>query len=202
MPANEKLEHPLSPRFAEALGYAAGLHREQPRKGTQIPYVSHLLAVAGLVLEHGGGETEATAALLHDVLEDQGIEHAEDIRTKFGKDVLAIVMACTDARVSKGGDKGEWWPRKKAYIEGIKTEPATFKLVSAADKLHNARAILSDYRDIGEDLWPRFNGKKDGTLRYYRELVAAFMRASRQQDYDDSSMSSAASWASSRASAT
>jgi (p)ppGpp synthase/HD superfamily hydrolase len=174
MPADEKLTNPLSDRFNEALVYAATLHRDQARKGTQIPYVSHLLAVAALVIENGGNEAQAIAALLHDAFEDQGIDKADEIRSKFGEAVLAVVMACTDATVPKGVEKPPWRERKESYIERVEHEPAAMKLVSAADKLHNARAILADYRDLGEKLWERFNGGKDGTLWYYRSLVEAF----------------------------
>jgi (p)ppGpp synthase/HD superfamily hydrolase len=172
MPEDEKLEGPLSFYFNEALNYAATLHRTQARKGTQIPYVSHLLAVAGLVMEHGGDEDQVIAALLHDAVEDQGGDHVgHEIRRRFGDQVFDIVMGCTDARVTP---KPPWDARKKAYIERVTTEPASIKLVSAADKLHNARAILADYRTLGEKLWSRFNGGKDGTLWYYRELMTAF----------------------------
>jgi (p)ppGpp synthase/HD superfamily hydrolase len=172
MPDDEKLERPLSVTFNDALTYAATLHRTQARKGTQIPYVSHLLAVAGLVMEHGGDENHVIAALLHDAVEDQGGDHVGDeIRRRFGDQIFDIVMGCTDARVTP---KPPWEARKRAYIDRVTTEPASIKLVSAADKLHNARAILADYRALGEKLWSRFNGGKDGTLWYYRELVKAF----------------------------
>lgn len=174
MPADEKLTSPFSARFSEALLFAAELHREQARKGTQIPYVSHLLAVAGLVIEHGGSEEQAIAGLLHDTVEDQGIDKAEEILARFGEAVHEIVMGCTDAEVPKGEAKPPWRARKEAYISRVAREPAALKLVSAADKLHNARAILADYRDLGEDLWGRFNGRKDATLWYYRALVVAF----------------------------
>jgi (p)ppGpp synthase/HD superfamily hydrolase len=174
MPACETLDRPLSPRFNEALGYAATLHREQARKQTQIPYISHLLAVASIVLENGGTEDQAIAALLHDAIEDQGADKGEEIRAKFGEAVYAIVQGCTDAEVSKGDAKPPWRQRKETYIVHVRKAPPSVRLVSAADKLHNARAILADYRDLGESLWGRFNGKKDGTLWYYRELAKAF----------------------------
>jgi GTP pyrophosphokinase len=162
----------LSPRFCDALVYATQLHRDQRRKGTHIPYVSHLLAVTALVLEHGGTEDEAIAALLHDAVEDQGgAETREAIRERFGEDVAAIVDGCTDADTLP---KPPWCERKKAYIEHIECAPRSVRLVSAADKLHNARAILADYRQLGEPLWGRFNGGRDGTLWYYRALADAF----------------------------
>ena len=177
--SDEQLRMPLSDRFNDALVYAATLHRAQARKGTQIPYVSHLLAVASLVLEHGGTEDEAIAALLHDAIEDQGgIPTGDEIRSRFGQGVHAIVMGCTDAEVKP---KPPWRERKEGYIAHVKTAAASVKLVSAADKLHNARAILADERALGEDLWGRFNGGKQGTLWYYRALVTAF----RSGDSDD-----------------
>lgn len=161
----------LSPRFREALDWAADLHRSQVRKGTEIPYVSHLLAVASLVLEHGGGEDEAIAALLHDAAEDQGGEPTlREIRRRFGDEVAEIVAACTDTVES---EKPEWRPRKEAYIASLRVKPDPARLVSAADKLHNARAILADYRKHGEALWGRFTGKRE-TLWYYRALADEF----------------------------
>jgi (p)ppGpp synthase/HD superfamily hydrolase len=162
----------LSTRFDVALVYASELHRDQVRKGTDIPYISHLLAVTALVLEHGGTEDEAIAALLHDAVEDQGgSETREAIRERFGNDVAAIVDGCSDADTSP---KPPWCERKKAYIEHIKCASRSVHLVSAADKLHNARAILADYRRHGEILWGRFNGGREGTLWYYRALADEF----------------------------
>lgn len=162
----------LSPRFDDALVYASQLHRDQVRKGTHIPYVSHLLAVAAIVLEHGGREDEAIAALLHDAVEDQGgSETREAIRERFGEDVAAIVDGCSDADTLP---KPPWDERKKAYVAHVVIAPPSVRLVSAADKLHNARAILADYRQLGEPLWDRFNGGRDGTLWYYRALADAF----------------------------
>ena len=172
MPADEKLANPLSDRFNEALVYAATLHREQARKGTQIAYLSHLLAVASLVIENGGTEDQAIAALLHDAIEDQGgAATGEEIRKRFGDGVFRIVKGCTDAEVIP---KPPWRARKEAYIAHVSEAPTVVKVVSAADKLHNARAILADYRDLGEKLWGRFNGGREGTLWYYRDLLTAF----------------------------
>ena len=152
----------LSPRFEDALVYATQIHAHQHRKGTGIPYVSHLMAVASLVLEHGGTETEAIGALLHDAAEDAGGSgRTEDIRLRFGPDVAAIVEGCSDTDVTP---KPPWKERKIAYIEHIAAASDSVRLVSAADKLHNARAILKDYRELGESLWDRFNGGKEGTL--------------------------------------
>lgn len=165
----------LTKRFQEALTYAVKLHGDQPRKGTSIPYVAHLLSVAGIVLEYGGTEHEAIAALLHDSVEDQGgTKTGKTIRRRFGNAVFDIVMGCTDAVVRL---KPEWRERKEAYVVHIVHASGSVRLVSAADKLHNARSILMDYRTQGEALWSRFKGGKGGTLWYYRTLVSAFRSA-------------------------
>ncbi len=166
----------LSPRFDQALGYASRLHRGQIRKGTTIPYVAHLLGVASLALEHGADEEEATAALLHDALEDQSRNGATEleIRHDFGDRVFAIVRGCTDAEGEDGREKPPWRERKEAYLRHIRAADASTRLVSASDKLHNARAILADLRTHGDGLWARFTGGKEGSLWYYRGLVTAF----------------------------
>ena len=162
----------LTTRFDEALVLASRLHAPQARKGTTIPYVSHLLAVAGLVLENGASEDEAIAALLHDAVEDQGgAATREEIRRRFGDSVAQIVDGCTDADVIP---KPPWRERKEKYIAHIRVASPSVWLVSAADKLHNARAILADYRVMSEAVWDRFNGGKEGTLWYYRSLVDMF----------------------------
>lgn len=162
----------LSARFDEALAYAHEAHRDQLRKGTGIPYISHLMAVAGLVLEHGGDEDTAIAALLHDVIEDGGGDEArQEICRRFGQRVVDIVNECTDAEVIP---KPPWRERKEKYIAHLGHASLQARLVSAADKLHNARAILADYRVVGEALWERFNADRDGVLWYYQSLVAAF----------------------------
>src|ERR1700694_4005184 len=159
----------LSTRFEDALTFATRLHADQTRKGTTIPYISHLLAVTSIVLEQGGNEDEAIAARLHDAIEDQGgASTREEIRRLFGETVVEIVNGCTDAEVLP---KPPWRTRKEAYIAHLRDAPASVRLVSAADKLHNARAILADYRSVGEALWKRFHGGKTGTLWYYRTLV-------------------------------
>ena len=169
----------LSPRFDDALGYASRLHRGQMRKGTSIPYVAHLLGVASNALEYGATEDVAVAALLHDALEDQSRNGATEleIRHQFGDRVLEIVRGCTDAEGEAGKEKPPWRKRKEAYIDHIGTADASTRLVSASDKLHNARAILADLRTHGDDLWPRFTGGKEGSLWYYRALVTAFGKA-------------------------
>jgi (p)ppGpp synthase/HD superfamily hydrolase len=167
----------LSTRFDDALVFATHLHAKQTRKGTTIPYIAHLLAVASIVLEQGGSEDEAIAALLHDAIEDQGGEATRQlIRERFGETVVEIVNGCTDSETMP---KPPWQARKEAYIEHLANARASVRLVSAADKLHNARAILTDYRNIGEALWMRFNGGKEGTLWYYRSLVTVLSNAER-----------------------
>jgi GTP pyrophosphokinase len=165
----------LSDRYAEAFAYALELHRNQRRKETEIPYVAHLMAVSGLVLEHGGTETEAIAALLHDAVEDQGGPPTlAQIQSRFGESVAAIVNGCSDTDATP---KPPWRKRKEDYIAHVRRAPASVRLVSAADKLHNARAILADYRVHGESLWSRFKGGKDGTLWNYRALIDAYRSA-------------------------
>jgi (p)ppGpp synthase/HD superfamily hydrolase len=164
-------------RFSDALSLATELHAEQTRKGTDIPYISHLIAVASLVMEAGGNEDEYIAALLHDAVEDQGgTSTLRKITELFGKEVADIVMGCTDDMPEIGQEKRPWMDRKTAYIEHLKTASMSIRLVSNADKLHNARAILSDYNEIGEDIWKRFSQPKDKTLWYYRALADEFAR--------------------------
>lgn len=171
---SERTDNPkLSSRFEEALGYAARAHWQQVRKSTDTPYVSHLLAVAGLVLEHGGGEDETIAALLHDAIEDQGGRvRREDIRLRFGDEVVRIVDACSD---SEDEPKPPWAERKHRYLAHLATtSDEKVRRVSACDKLHNVRTLIADYRAHGAQLWARFNGKRDGTLWYYRAVADEF----------------------------
>ncbi len=164
----------LGPDFEDALTYATRLHAQQRRKGTEIPYVAHLLAVASLVLEHGGGQTEAIAALLHDAPEDQGGEATlAEIRRRFGAAVGDIVAACSDTFEQP---KPPWRARKEAYLAHLRAASAASRLVSAADKLHNARSMLSDHRRVGAALWTRFRGGRDGALWYLRSLTTEFLR--------------------------
>ncbi|MFM5897851.1 MAG: HD domain-containing protein, partial [Dolichospermum sp.] len=164
----------LSERFTQALTYAHELHATQKRKAGDIPYITHLLGVASIALEYGANEDEAIAALLHDAIEDQGgAATRAEIRRRFGDDVTAIVDGCTDADTTP---KPPWKPRKEAYIAHISTDSASVLLVSAADKLHNVRSILKDYRLIGDAVWERFQGGKEGTVWYYRSLVDAFQK--------------------------
>jgi (p)ppGpp synthase/HD superfamily hydrolase len=160
---------PYTERFENALIYAACLHREQTRKGTGTPYVTHLLAVAAIVGENGGTEDEVISALLHDAPEDAGGEaRLEEIRARFGDPVADIVAGCTDTYEDP---KPPWRARKEAYLDHLAEAQAPVRLVSAADKLHNARSVLADYRTAGEDLWDRFNGGREGTLWYYRAVA-------------------------------
>ena len=159
----------LSVRFQQAMTWAAQLHAGQARKGTNVPYVAHLLAVTSLVLEHAGNEDEAIAALLHDAVEDQGGERTlREIERRFGPHVAHIVLGCTD---TMSVPKPPWRARKEAYLTRLTQASASVRLVSAADKLHNARTILADYRRVGEAVWDRFEGGRQGTLWYYRALV-------------------------------
>ncbi len=166
---------PYGERFEEALLYAARLHRDQTRKGTEVPYVTHLLSVAAIVGENGGMEDETVAALLHDTPEDRGgKERLEEIRARFGDEVAEIVDGCTDTYEDP---KPEWRPRKEAYVAHVAKASPSVRLVSVADKLHNARSILADLRALGDELWDRFTGDKEGTLWYYRALVEAYAGA-------------------------
>jgi (p)ppGpp synthase/HD superfamily hydrolase len=178
---------PLSSRFDQALAVAADLHRQQARKGTSIPYMSHVLAVASIALEYGADEDEAIAALLHDAIEDAPRElgpHAEEIvrgwvAMKFGSRVLQLVEACTDADTRDAhGNKPPWAQRKIDYVASIAQKPASAVLVAAADKLHNARTILRDFRTHRAELWGRFNKEagKPGVIGYYRGLIIAFRK--------------------------
>jgi (p)ppGpp synthase/HD superfamily hydrolase len=168
----------ITHRFDDALAFAVDLHRDQRRKGSGIPYVAHLLSVAALVLEDGGDEDEAIAALLHDAVEDcpekVTLRH---IGERFGERVAGMVAGCTDTPADyTGGQKPPWQARKEAYLHHLRTGPPSAR-VSLADKLHNARAILDDYRVVGEDLWDRFSATREQTLWYYRSLVDAFRAA-------------------------
>lgn len=169
---------PLGRRFDEAISYASEAHRAQTRKSTSIPYVGHLLGVTSIVIDHGGDEDEAIAALLHDCPEDQGGQRRlDDIRVRFGDDVASIVEACSDSLTENPAEKRRWPERKRAYLRHLReNRNASVFLVSAADKLHNLRSMLSDYGVVGEDLWSRFNrdAGKIGSIRYYRSLVATY----------------------------
>ena len=169
----------LTDRFDRALLYATHVHGGQVRKGTDTPYVAHLLAVAATVLEYGGDENLAIAALLHDSAEDQGgTARLEDVHNRFGEHVARIVEACSDslADTAKGERKAHWQERKKTYIAHLLKADEDILRVSLADKVHNARAILRDLRkpDIGEKVWARFSVPKEKTQWYYRSLADTF----------------------------
>ena len=165
----------LGPRFLRAFNFAAEKHAGQARKASTIPYIAHLMGVASLVLEFGGDEDLAIAALLHDVVEDcGGAPMLKKVRRRFGSRVAKIVDGCTD---SDTYPKPPWRQRKETYIQHLKRADAETRLVSAADKLHNVRSILTDYREVGESLWARFKGGREGTLWYYRALLDQFLRS-------------------------
>jgi (p)ppGpp synthase/HD superfamily hydrolase len=169
----------MTERFEQALQLAARLHSKQRRKGTRIPYVAHLLAVTALVLEDGGDEDQSIAALLHDAVEDQGgLKVLEDIRLRFGERVAVIVAGCSDSVQSP---KPPWKERKERYIQRLQTASPDILLVSLADKLHNARSILADLEQHGDQVWWRFNGRREGTLWYYRSLLTIYQARSHSQ---------------------
>lgn len=173
----------LSERFTQAVDYAREAHASQTRKGTSIPYLAHLLGVASLVLEYGGDEDQAIAALLHDTIEDQGEHHEALIRRQFGDRVADIVLACTDgtqagkaATRTPAAKRADWTRRKQDYLAHLADASDDALLVSGCDKLHNARAIVADLRNpaVGTAVFERFTGKRDGTSWYYREIVRVF----------------------------
>lgn len=169
----------LTYRFDVALHFACGLHHDQFRKGTAVPYIAHLMSVAALVLEAGGDEDQAIAALLHDAMEDQGGPPTlATIRKLFGDRVAQTVRECSDSESEDPEKKLPWHERKRAYLAHLPNASPDALLVSLADKLHNARTVLADYRTHGDELWGRFNknaSKKD-QLNYYRALVRAFRK--------------------------
>ena len=171
----------LTPRFTLAVDYARQVH-VSPRKGTQVPYMAHLLGVASLVLGESGHvsplvvtEDMVIAALLHDAVEDEGgLPRLRDIEAKFGKEVARIVEGCTDSFEEDANKKQEWEVRKASYIERLRTEPAETLLVSLADKLYNARAVCEDYRQIGSEVWRRFKRGGKQQLWYFDELIKVY----------------------------
>lgn len=166
----------LSERFDDALRFAHDLHRRQRRKGDDTPYIAHLLSVTSLVLEAGADEEEAIAALLHDAVEDQGGSQVlVAIRERFGPAVADIVAGCSEW--DGDGERPAWRGRKERYIRHLASATASVLLISSADKLHNARALLADYRKYGEAVWSRFNGGREGTLWYYGAVSAALAAA-------------------------
>jgi len=163
----------LTTRYTDAVTYAAQLHAEQTRKSTTIPYISHLLGVSSLVLEAGGNEDMAIAALLHDGPEDQGGQATlDEIRTMFGDRVAHIVEGCTDSLAEDPDNKLPWKQRKLDYLDHLKHADRETQTVSIADKLHNARAIVTDLRIQGPSTWDRFNSSREEILWYYQEILA------------------------------
>lgn len=171
-PASEKLErgaHKLGARFEEALLFATRKHSGQTRKQSQIPYVAHLLSVTALVLEAGGDEDQAIAAVLHDVVEDcGGAPVLAEVRERFGARVANIVEGCSD---TDAFPKPPWRARKEDYLRHLREAGEDVRLVSAADKLHNVRSIVADYGYVGDAVWERFAGGREGTLWYYRAVL-------------------------------
>lgn len=164
----------LSTRFEAALVYATQLHANQVRKGSGVPYISHLLSVAALVLEDGGDEDQAIAALLHDAIEDQGgTKTREEIRQRFGEKVVSIVDGCTEDETLP---KPPWKERKLNYLEKMRFASSEIRRVALADKLHNARSIVADWEQEGEKVWHRFKGGKEGTLWFYRSFLEIYQQ--------------------------
>jgi len=178
-----ELKNPLSARFDRALQLAHDLHRRQPRKKSDVPYIAHLLAVTAIVLESDGDEDTAIAALLHDAVEDQGGQPTLDrICREFGERVARIVHECSDA---DGEPKPPWRFRKQHYLQALPHKSKEALLVSFGDKIHNCRSIVRDLRRYGAPVWNRFEGGRDGTLWYYRELLEKLPREPYASLYDE-----------------
>lgn len=172
----------LTPRFTQAVDYACKVHTGT-RKGTGVPYMAHLLGVASLAMGESGHvpftvtQDMVIGALLHDTVEDEGgLPRLRDIEAKFGKEVAKIVEGCTDSFEADSDKKQKWEERKASYITRLREEPESegTLLVSAADKLYNARAILEDYREIGAEVWKRFKRGRDQQLWYFDELIKVY----------------------------
>lgn len=164
----------LTDRIAQALALAVEAHDGQRRKGTDIPYITHPMAVASIALEHGADEEQAMAALLHDAVEDGGAHYAQRIREQFGNRVADIVQGCTDGVPDATGIKPPWKERKVRYIAHLQHAHEDVLLVSGSDKLHNARAIVEDLLTIGPSVFNRFSASKEQTLWYYETLAGVF----------------------------
>jgi (p)ppGpp synthase/HD superfamily hydrolase len=160
-------------RYEAAFRLALEAHAGQTRKATRIPYISHPMGVAALVLEDGGSDDEALAALLHDAVEDGGQEYIAEIEDTVGGSVASIVVECSDSVVPAGAERPPWEERKRAYVDAIPEKSPGAVRVTTADKLHNARAIVADLREEGPDVFARFNGGRDGTLWYYDAVSEA-----------------------------
>jgi GTP pyrophosphokinase len=165
----------LTERFNEALQYAVRLHAGQVRKVSGEPYAAHLLGVASIALDYGADEDEAIAALLHDAVEDQGgAAVGEEIQRRFGSAVAAIVRGCTDSDTMP---KPPWQERKDAFLAGLAHASPSVRLIVAADKLHNVRSLMRDYRRFGEAIWRHFKGGREKTLWYYRAVAEVLKRS-------------------------
>ena len=157
--------------------YAHDVHRGQRRKGTGIPYIAHILGVTAIAIEYGADEDEAIGALLHDAAEDGGGEATlAEIRARFGDAVGDIVLGCSDSLVEDPEDKLPWRDRKENYLAHLENASASVCLVSAADKLHNVRSIMRDFREHGDEVWTRFQGRREGTLWYYETVAHTLLR--------------------------
>src|SRR3954468_12093123 len=165
---------PLTERFDDALLYASRHHREQLRKGSRVPYITHLMSVSALVMEHGGTEDQAIAALLHDAVEDapasQGGAVLAEIRERFGSAVADMVVACSDGLNDSGERKGTWQERKQSYVDGLPLKALDALLVTAADKTHNGLCIAADVRRYGPGFWSTFNASTQELLWYYTSV--------------------------------
>ena len=169
-------------RFAAAMAYAYQVHAGQRRKGTGVPYIAHILGVTAIAMEYGADEDQAIAALLHDAAEDGGGEATlAEIRARFGDTVADIVLGCSDSLVEDPEDKLPWQERKENYLAHLENASQSVCFVSAADKLHNVRSIIRDYHEHGEDIWSRFQGRRDGTLWYYETVADTLIRRHRTQ---------------------
>ncbi|NUM52466.1 MAG: HD domain-containing protein [Candidatus Hydrogenedentes bacterium] len=162
---------PYSPRIVEAFAFSHGIHANHTRKGSGVPYITHVMSVAAIVGEHGGDEDTFIAALLHDAVEDgDGYATLEKVRAQFGARVADMVEACSDAFEKP---KPKWRERKEQFIESMRSAAPEVKLIVAADKLHNLCATIGDYEAIGEEVWLRFTGRREGTLWYYATITQA-----------------------------
>jgi (p)ppGpp synthase/HD superfamily hydrolase len=169
-------------RLASAMAYAYQVHSGQRRKGTGIPYIAHILGVAAIAMEYGADDDQSIAALLHDAAEDGGGEATlAEIRARFGDAVADIVLGCSDSLVEDPEDKLPWRERKENYLAHLETASVSVCLVSAADKLHNVRSIIRDYHEHGDQIWDRFQGRRDGTLWYYETVADTLIRRYRSQ---------------------
>jgi len=162
----------LSDRFVNAIDYAMVIHATQVRKGTSVPYLAHLIGVASLVLEAGGDEDLSIAGLLHDAVEDcGGLPRLADVRQRFGDRVATVVLGCSDATDAQSKKQQDYWERKRSYLDHLRSADPDVLLVSLADKVHNARSIVTDIERYGIEVLSKFNGSPQQILDYYRECL-------------------------------